>query len=172
MRTVLKNFSVVFVLSMIAGISACTVGNKAIPDPNGNIGVDTSGNIGTFFLNVTGDTSYLLTVVAADTVINDSLLIIGADLTTQDQVIFTTASTAIDTFYADQSVPGKGTVFVFRKRNPASYSNYAMLKGTVIITAVNTTTKVLRGKIDVNNEGVPGADKTYYLKGNFTAKID
>lgn len=172
MSRLLKNFIVPFFLVLLSAISACTVRNKPIPDPNGNIGVDTTGNIGTFFLNVTGDTSYLLTINAVDTIINDSLLVIGADLTTQDQVIFTTASIDIDTFHTDLSIPDKGAIFIFRKRNHSSYSNYPMLKGTIIITAVNTTTKVLRGKIDVNNEDVPGADKFYTIKGNFTAKID
>lgn len=172
MYTSLKNCLIVLSLVIIAGISSCTVGNKVIPDPGGGGIVDTTGTIGTFYLNLTGDTSYLLTVVAVDTIVEDSLVVIGGDLTIKDQVLFSIAKAEVGTYYTEQSPPGiTGAVFIYRKRVITGYKNYAMLHGKIVITSVDIVTGVIKGSIDVNNEYVAGADKYYRLRGNFMIKV-
>ncbi|MDB5227735.1 MAG: hypothetical protein JWN78_1928 [Bacteroidota bacterium] len=167
-----KKYSFVLLLTLMAMISACSVNNKSIPDP-GNINVDTTGALGTFYLNVTGDSSYLLTVVAVDTIVQDSFAVAGADFTRRDEVVFTTGQAVPGTYYTEQSPPGiTGAVFLYRKRLSTGYRNYAMFHGKVVISSVDLATKVVRGTIDVNNQYVTSADHVYYLKGNFIMKYN
>lgn len=167
-----KNICSVLLLTFVAMISACSVNNKSIPDP-GNVNVDTSGTLGTFYVNVTGDSSYLLTVIAVDTIVQDSFTVIGGDFTRRDEIIFTTAQAVPGTYYTEQSPPGiTGAVFLYRKRLSTGYKNYAMFHGKIVIASVDLATKVVRGSFDVNNQYVTSADHVYFLKGNFTLKYN
>lgn len=153
-------------------LSACSVDNKNIPDPGGNIGVDTTGTIGSFYLNVSGDTSYILNIVATDTVAQDSFGVAGADLSTRDEIVFTTAKADVGTYYTEQSPPGiTGSLFIFRKKIPTGYRNYPMFHGKIEITSINSNSGVIRGTIDVNNKYVTTADKYIRLTGNFALKL-
>ncbi|MCC6571722.1 MAG: hypothetical protein IT274_08875 [Chitinophagales bacterium] len=169
-----KKTATVILSAIIAWMAvSCSVDNKSIPDPGGNIGVDTTGTIGTFFLNLTGDTSYLLTIVAVDTIVQDSLVVAGGDLTTKDQVVFSTAKAEPGTYYTEQSPPGiTGAVCVFRKRIPSGFRNYPMLRGKIVISSVDPVSGVVRGNLDVNNKYVPNADKYYRLSGSFMIKLN
>lgn len=154
-------------------ISSCSVDNKTIPDPDGGIIVDTTGTLGTFIFNVSGDTSYQLTVVAVDTLVQDSLLVAGADVTIRDQIVFSTAKAEPGTYYTEQAPPGiTGGAFLFRKRLATGFRNYPMLHGKIIINSVNTSSGVVTGSIDVNNEWVTTADHLYRIRGNFTININ
>jgi hypothetical protein len=152
---------------------SCSVDNKSIPDPGGNQPVDTTGVPGTFYLTVSGDTSYLLTIVAVDSIINDSLGIAGADLITRDQVIFNTAKAEAGTYYTEQSPPGiTGGVFIFRQRTNGAFRNYAMLHGKIVISSFDQSTGIITGNVDVNNQYVTSADKLLYIRGNFSVKVN
>lgn len=153
-------------------VSACSVDNKSIPDPGGNIVVDTTGTLGSFYVNVSGDTTYVLNIVASDTVARDSFGVAGADLTTRDEIVFATASPNPGVYYTEQSPPGiTGAIFVFRKKIPQGYRNYPMLHGKVEITSLNGDTRVIRGNFDVNNQYVTTADKYLRLSGSFILKL-
>ena len=168
-----KKYSFILLIAFLAIISACSVDNKSIPDPGGNIGVDTTGTLGTFYLNLTGDSSYLLTIVAVDTINQDSFAVAGADFTRRDEIVFSTAQAVPGTYYTEQSPPGITTaVFIFRKRLSTGYRNYPMFHGKIVISSVDLTTKIIRGSIDVNNQYITTADHLYYLKGNFVMKYN
>src|SRR4051812_2743695 len=96
-------FIIVLSITIVAALTSCSVGNKNIPDPNGVGNVDTTGTIGQFYLNVTGDTSYLLTILAVDTVYLDSFIVAGEDATTRDQLVFATKSSSPGIYYTEQA---------------------------------------------------------------------
>ncbi len=166
-------FIIVLLVAIVAALSSCSVGNKDIPDPNGTGTVDTTGTIGSFYLNVTGDTTYLLNILAVDTVVLDSFVLAGADATTRDQIVFATNSINPGIYYTEQAPPQLTTAyFIFRRRVPTGYRNYLMIHGSITITSFDVSTGVIRGKIDVNNQYLPNVDKTLFLKGNFVMKLN
>ena len=168
-----KKYCFILFLTVIAMLSGCSVDNKNIPEPGGNINVDTSGTLGIFYLNVTGDSSYLLTVIAVDTVVQDSLVVLGADAAIRDEIVFSTSKAVVGTYYTEQSPPGiTGGYFLFRKKIASGYKNYLMLHGKIVIASIDASSGVIRGSIDVNNEYVTTADKLYKLKGNFQIKLN
>jgi hypothetical protein len=166
-------YSFILLSTLVLIISACSVDNKSIPNPGGNIGVDTTAGTGTFYMNVTGDTSFVLTVVAVDTIIQDSLGVIGADLTTKDEIIFTTGKAEPGIYYVEQSPPGiTGAVFIFRKKVSSGYKIYPMLHGQIVISSIDFSTGIVTGSFDVNNKYVTTADRLYQMKANFVLKFN
>jgi hypothetical protein len=172
MNSTVKRYGFVLTGVIALLLSACSVDNKNIPDPGGNINVDTTGTIGSFYLNVSGDTSYVLNIVAVDTVAQDSFGVAGADVTTRDEILFSTAKAEPGIYYTEQSPPGiTGAVFIFRKKISLGYRNYPMFHGKIELTSVNTTSGVVRGTIDVNNKYVTTADRYIRLTGTFILKL-
>ena len=52
---------------LVALVSACSVGNKVIPDPGGNSNVDTTNtSLNTFNIIVSGDTSFVMSILSVD----------------------------------------------------------------------------------------------------------
>ncbi len=164
-------FTIVLLVAIVAALSSCKVGNKDIPDPTGT-NVDTTGTVGNFYLNVTGDTSYLLNILAVDTVHLDSFVVAGEDATTRDQLVFATKRADPGIYYTEQAPPQiTGAYFIFRKRLPTGYKNYLMTHGSITITSLDASTGIIRGRIDVNNQYL-AVDKTLFLKGNFVMKLN
>lgn len=171
MFSFIKKYSYAFVLLISIGIAACSVDNKAIPDPGGNVIVDTSGNSGVFYLDISGDTAYRMTIIGAASISNDSFIVLGADSTTLDQVLFGTISITPGVYLTEQDPPSTtGALFLFRKKELTIYKNYLMVHGNITISSVDTTSKIVRGSVDVNNTDVSGIDKHYIIQGNFAIK--
>ncbi len=173
MELTAKQYSFFLTALISLVLFSCSVDNKNIPDPGGNLFVDTTGTLGSFYLNVSGDTSYTLNIIAVDTVVLDSLGVAGADPVSRDQIIFNTAKAEVGTYYTEQSPPGiTGAIFLFRKKIPTGFKVYPMLHGKIVISSVDLNTKIISGSIDVNNEYVASADRLYRLRGNFSLKLN
>ncbi|MEZ5025410.1 MAG: hypothetical protein R2739_02425 [Chitinophagales bacterium] len=171
MRAFPSKLGILFFL-FTAMISACTVGNKIIPDPNGKTFVDTMGTLGNFTLIVTGDTSFT-TNILSDSILNvvkdDSLVVVGADSLVNTKIIvsFATASADTGTYLTETSPPGITTaVFGTRLLINGVPRIYLMTHGKIIISENDTINNTVKGSFDVNNE-FSGADKTLFMRANF-----
>jgi hypothetical protein len=172
MKISIKKYYLVLLLIVTAIISSCSVGNKVIPDPAGNIVVDTSGTLGSLTLIVTGDTSFNVTLISdtssavGNFIVNDSLQIIGVE--TNSAILFSTADNVPGTYYTETAPPDITTaVFLFQLKVNGITKRYFMPHGKIIITENNTSTGIVRGSFDVNNEFVASADRTLFLRANF-----
>ena len=175
MKFVFKNFYSILLLAFVAMVSSCSVGNKVIPDPGGNIIVDTTGSLGSFNLIVTGDTSYVVNLLSdtssavGNFIVDDSLQVLG--LGTNTSVLFTTFKSEVGTYYVETSPPGiTGGIFVLQEKIGSVVKRYFMIHGKIIITENDTVNKIVKGSFDVNNEFATGSPKLFFLRANFVLR--
>lgn len=167
----LSTYCFLFIAVIVAMTASCSVDNKTIPDPGGNIPVDTSGNAGAFYLNVSGDTTYRMTIFGTGSLRNDSFIVLGADTTSKDQILFGTFKSEPGVYLTEQTPPSStGAVFLYRKKEPTVYKNYLMVHGNITISSVDTTARLVRGSVNVNNIDVSGVDRFYTITGNFAIR--
>ena len=162
-----------FVFAVV--MPSCKVGNKVIPDPTGNIPVDTTGTLGSFTMIVTGDTSFNVTMISdtssttGNFVVNDSLQILGLDA--NNVVAFSTAESVAGTYYTETAPPDiTSAVFIYQVKIGTVVKRYFMPHGKIIITENDAVTGVVKGSFDVNNEFVTTADRTLFLRANFVLR--
>ena len=156
-----------FVLLIVCSISGCAPANKEIPDPN-NINVFVNNIVGT--VTDTGSV-YSISMATIDTMLNDTLISLGLDDVTQDQILFTVYHTEVGTFPIDLVPAGtaEGSL-LFRKKDGSSYRNYLMTDGDIHITVIDTVAKRITGSFDVNNIGAI-TDHEYTIRADFNVPI-
>lgn len=170
-----KYYGFLFAL-LVAFISSCSVGNKEIPAPGGNIFVDTTGGtLGAFTVIISGDTTLNKTIYSDTTlnlVRNDSLIVGGVDALTNTSVLvyFATASSEPGVYYIDPTAPAEPTAaFLARIKIGGAQKNYLMPHGKITILSKDITNKIIRGSFDVNNDNTHVAD-TLYMRANFSVQ--
>jgi hypothetical protein len=158
-------FLLFFILFSITG---CAPANKDIPDSN---------DINVFVNNIVGtvtDTSstYSISMATVDSLPNDTLISLGLDDVTQDQILFSVYQTAVGTFPIDLLPIGtaQGSL-LFRKRISSSYVNYLMTDGDIVISVVDTVARRIKGTFDVNNIGA-GAGNEFTIQADFNVKYN
>lgn len=177
MKITFNKYYFVLILSIMAIISSCSVGNKVIPDPAGNISVDTTGILGSFNIIVTGDTSFTANLISdtssvlGNFIVNDSIQIIGSTTDASSIIGFSTYNSAVGTYYLDMSPPEiTSALFILQLKINGVKKRYYMIHGKIIITENDATTGIVKGSFDVNNEYMPTADKTLYIRAYFTLR--
>jgi hypothetical protein len=155
-------------LLLLFCISGCAPDNKGIPDPN---------DINVFVNNIVGtvtdtSTTYSISMATVDSLPNDTLISLGLDDITQDQILFTVYQTAVGTFPIDLVPIGtaKGSL-LFRKRVSSSYVNYLMTDGDIVISVVDTVARRIKGTFDVNNIGA-SAGNEFTIRADFNVKYN
>lgn len=163
-------FSILF-FAIAIFVSSCDVGNKVIPNPNGNTTVDINPVLGSLNLIVTGDTSYTATLLSdtssliGNAIVNDSLQILASDGT--NTLFFTTFKDTIGTYYTETSPPEiTSALFIFQTKFDGAIKRFLLGHGSIIITSNDRTNKTIKGSFDVNNEFSNDA-KILNLKSNF-----
>lgn len=166
-------YSIIVSVLLVAVLSACSVGNKVIPDPFGSIPVDTTGSLGNFTMIVTGDTAFNINILSDSTlnqIKDDSLIVIGADALTNTKVLlyFGTLSSEPGTYYTETAPPGiTSALFLARIKINGVFKSYLLQHGTIKIESKDVVNKIIKGRFDVNNENA-GADLTLYMRANFS----
>lgn len=153
-------YSIAVMTFIVAIISACSVGNKVIPNPGGAGGVDTSNTtLNNFQIIVTGDTSFIMNITTVDTVnsiVDDSLLVAGIELNGSKVgglMGFKTYGSNPNTYLTELSPPGITTAeFGIIKEIKGSSKIFTMQHGNITITEHNAAEKTVKGSFDVNNE--------------------
>jgi hypothetical protein len=162
--------------------TSCSVGNKDIPTPGGgNTGVDTSNTtLNSFQIIVTGDTSFVMNVVTADSlnsITDDSVVVAGVELNGTRVVGimgFKTFASAPGTYLTETAPPDitKAEFGILRTIRGVR-KIYSMNHGSIVITEHNTTDKTVKGRFDVNNEYNVTAGGVYLrCRGTFYIKYD
>jgi hypothetical protein len=157
-----------FFLIILLSIAGCAPANKDIPNPD---------DINVFVNNIVGtitDTStiYSTSMTTVDSLPNDTLICLGQDAVTQDQILFSVYQAEVGTFPIDLVPPGtaKGSL-LYRKKKPSGYSNYLMIDGDIVISVVDTVAKRIKGSFDVNNIGAI-TDMEYTIRADFNVKYN
>lgn len=171
-------YNFLFIAFIATVISACSVGNKAIPNPGGVIGVDTSNTtLNKFQIIVTGDTSFVMNITAIDTLnslVDDSLGVAGIEMDGNKLaglVGFKTYSSAPGTYLTELTPPGiTSAEFGIIKVINGVRRIFVMPHGKIIISEHNIAAKEVKGSFDVNNEFVSEATKTLRCRGSFYIK--
>jgi len=175
MKITFEKYYIVLMLALASIASSCSVGNKVIPDPTGNIPVDTSGTLGSLNIIVTGDTNFNATLISdtsstvGNFIVNDSIQIIGVE--TNAAILFSTFSSNVGTYYTETAPPElTSAVFLFQLKVNGITKRYFMPHGKIIITENNTSTGIVKGSFDVNNEYVATADRILHIRANFVLR--
>lgn len=174
MKFSFRYYILLFALT-IAVLTSCSVGNKIIPDPGGISGVDTTNTtLNTFNLIVTGDTSFVMTVISVDslnTLENDSLIMTGFELNGTVVVGafgFKTYASAPGVYLTEGAPPGiTAAEFGILKTIRGARRIYSMNHGSITITEHDVAAKTVKGKFDVNNEFNLTANIYMRCRGNF-----
>lgn len=175
MKIINYKYFLILLLGVMTTITSCSVGNKVIPDPAGNITVDTSGTLGSFNIIVTGDTNFTANLISDTTsnilgnyIFNDSIQIVGLSTDGNSVIGFSTFSSGVGTYYTETAPPEMtSAAFLYQLKVNGVKKTYFMLHGKIIITENNTSTGTIRGSFDVNNEYVANADRTLFIRANF-----
>lgn len=175
-----SSFRYFYILVVLAALfaTACSVGNKDIPDPGGVTGVDTSNTtLNSFQVIVSGDTSFIMSVITADSlnaISNDSLVVAGAEIvgTSLSGIVgFKTYSSEAGTYLTEGAPPGiTSAEFGILKTIRGVRKIYPMNHGTITITEHNFSAKTVKGRFDVNNEFNITANVYLRCRGNFYIK--
>ncbi|MFN8282598.1 MAG: hypothetical protein U0U67_05250 [Chitinophagales bacterium] len=177
-----KKYFVIISIAFVAIISACSDGNKPIPDLFDITKIDSTNDILSFF-NVygLGDTSFNMEInsldsIAADfknTVKDDSIKIIGIQTngsTSSIGGIFITTYSANPGVYSIDTTGGNtAQAGVALIKIPSKNIVYIMNKGFVRISAIDSTNKTIKGDFDVNNNGNTSGKK-FRMKAYFYMK--
>ncbi|HMV15122.1 MAG TPA: hypothetical protein PKK18_03290 [Chitinophagales bacterium] len=177
----MKSFSTykyLIILLFIAISTACSVGNKVIPNPGGISGVDTSNTtLNAFQIIVTGDTSFIMSITSIDSlngVYDDSLIVAGLELsgpTLAGGVGFKTFSSSTGDYLTEETPPGINTAqFGILKTIRGVRKIFFMNHGRISITEHNLADKTVKGSFDVNNEFNLTGDIYLRCRGNFYIK--
>lgn len=125
----------------------------------GGIVDTTNTTLNSFKVFVTGDTSFVMNIISADSlnsVVDDSLLVAGLELsgTSLAGVVgFKTFSSEVGTYLTEGAPPGITTAeFGILKTIRGARRIYGMNHGTITITEHDVTAKTVKGRFDVNNE--------------------
>ena len=177
MKSTSRYYTVLFAL-IAAILTSCSVGNKVIPDPGGNSGVDnTNTALNTFNIIVSGDTSFIMSVTSIDslnTLEDDSLVVSGFEFsgTTVVGIFgFKTFASAPGVYLTEGAPPGITTAeFGILKTIRGARRIYSMNHGSVTITEHDVTAKTVKGSFDVNNEFNITANIFLRCRGNFYIK--
>ncbi len=171
MKISAKIYYTTLLFAFIVFIASCDVGNKEIPDPIGNIPVDTTASLGSFNLIVTGDTNYTATLLSdtseaiGNFIVNDSLQVIGSDGTST--LLFSTFNKLPDIYYTETSPPEiTSALFIFQTKFGGVIRRFLMTHGNITITDNDEINGIVKGSFDVNNEFTP-SDKILFLRANF-----
>ena len=178
-NTIKIHFALLLLLFTLA-VSSCSVGNKDIPDPNGNISVDTSA--AGFIITVrdttdTKDSTYSVKILSDTSSIignrinNDTLEILGVDALTgtKHTVIFITYSSEPGSYPTDLTPVGiNKAIFIYKTTINSVSQNYFMIHGNINITEKDTIAKVVKGNFDVNNKDADGVGKS--VRSNFSLR--
>lgn len=155
-------------------ISSCNVGNKVIPDPIGNIPVDTTATLGSFNLIVSGDTNYNASLTSdtsstiGNFIVNDSIQILATDGT--NTLLFSTFDKAPNIYYTETSPPEiTSAIFIFQTKFGGITRRFFMTHGNITITENDETNGIIKGSFDVNNEFTT-SDKILFLRSNFVLR--
>lgn len=162
-------YALLFGVFSIILATSCSVGNKNIPLPNGlngdSVMIDTSSAlINKFQVVVTGDTSFIMSVSAPDSLISikDDSVGVGA-LELNGAVLegffgFKTFASAPGEYPTETAPPGATKAeSVIIKLLKGSRRPLFMNHGKVVITEHDLSTKTIRGYLDVNNQYFPNA---------------
>ena len=175
MKVLFKKYYFILLLAWVSIIASCSVDNKIIPDPIGNISVDTTGTLGSLNIIVTGDTNFNATLLSdtsstvGNFIVNDSLQIIGVE--TNSAILFSTFSSSVGTYYTETAPPDlTSAFFIYQLKVNGVNRRYIMPHGKIIITENNTSNGTVRGSFDVNNEFVASADRTLFIRANFVLR--
>lgn len=160
---------------LVALVSACSVGNKVIPDPGGNSNVDTTNtSLNTFNIIVSGDTSFVMSILSVDSlnsIQDDSLVMTGFELsgaTVIGAFGFKTYASAPGEYLTEGSPPGiTKAEFGILKTIRGARKIYGMNHGKIIITEHDVVAKTIKGSFDVNNEFNITANIYLRCRGNF-----
>lgn len=172
-----KYYSIYFLASLFL-LSACSVGNKVIPDNTGNAQVDTTNTtLNAFTIFVTGDTTFTMNIVSADSlniVNNDSLIVAGIELNGSalaGLAGFKTFSDTVGNYLVESSPPGitKAEFGIIKTINGVR-KLFPMNHGSITITSHNVATKEVKGSFDVNNEFIVPPAMHLVCKGHFYIK--
>ena len=173
-----SRYYIVLLTIVVAALTSCSVGNKFIPDPGGNIGVDTTNTtLNSFKVYVTGDTSFTMNITTVDSlnnVVDDSLIVTGYELTGSSLTGlfgFKTYSSDVGSYLTEGSPPGitAAEIGIVKTLNGVR-KIYTMNHGTIIITLHDATAKIVKGHFDVNNQYGIGADRYLRAVGYFYIK--
>lgn len=163
---------------IVTVLTSCSVGNKYIPDPGGGIGVDTTNtSLNSFKVYITGDTSFTMNITTADslnTIIDDSLIVTGYEITGSSLTGlfgFKTFSSAEGSYLTEGSPPGitAAEIGIVKTLNGVR-KIYTMNHGTITITLNDPSLKIIKGHFDVNNLYGIGADRYLRAVGYFFIK--
>lgn len=153
---------------ILLSITACAPENKSIPDPN---------DINSFVNNIYGTVTDTATIVSismatADTIAGDTLVSLGIDEASQDQILFSVYQTAVGTYPIDLVPPGtaQGSL-LYRKKKTSGYTNYIMIDGDITIAVVDTVARRIKGSFNVNNIGAI-TDREFTVKADFNVKYN
>lgn len=166
-----KKYYTSLLIAFTVFIASCSVGNKVIPDPTGNIPVDPTATLGSFNLFVTGDTNYTATLLSdtsdaiGNFIVNDSLQVIATDGT--NTLLFSTFDKVPEIYYTETAPPEITTaLFIFQTKFAGVTRRFFMTHGNITITENDEENGVVKGSFDVNNE-YTASDKILFLRANF-----
>ncbi len=183
MNSIAKRYFSFIAILIVVFISACSDGNKPIPDRFDITKIDTSNNILTLFkIYAVGDTSFTMSVASLDSLsgsikntVNDSISIVAPEMNlltpTGNGIYLKTYLDTIGTFMLDTISPNiKQAELVFLKIANNVPIVYTMTHGYVQITEINTTDKTIKGNFDVNNFVKTTTTKGFRMKAYFYVK--
>lgn len=155
----LKNTFIILIIAVVAIISACSSGNKDIPDVV-DYSLSENAILNSFTLDVSGDTTFtstMLTDSLFNSISNDSVVIAAADALSNQNVVtlFGVLGTVPGTYSIENTdsttVAG---LFILQIRINNVMQSFPMTHGSIVIDENNTSTKTLRGKFDVSNDTI------------------